>query len=144
MQVTSEPLTALGQTIQMAIAPVFLLSGVAAFLAVLNTRLSRVIDRTRVLDARDSDDDEDARELRNLFHRRKVINWGITLCTLSALCVAAVIFLMFWGIVVHFPVGKAVAVLFTVSMLALIFALLCFLHEIQAAVRYTRRATRHH
>lgn len=141
---TNEPLTALGLTIQMSIAPVFLFSGVAAFLAVLNSRLSRVIDRTRVLDARSLDDEEDAREMRSLFHRRKVINWAITLCTLSALCVALVVLLMFLGIVVDFPLGSMVAALFVTAMITLITAMLCFLHEVRAAVRHTRRATRHH
>ena len=141
---TAEPLTALGQTIQMSISPVFLFSGVAAFLSVLNSRLSRVIDRTRVLDARSLDDDEDVREMRSLFHRRKVINWAITLCTISALSVALVVLLMFLGLVVHFPIGSMVAVLFVTAMISLIIAMLCFLHEVRAAVRHTRRATRHH
>lgn len=141
---TNEPLTALGQTIQMSISPIFLFSGVAAFLAVLNSRLSRVIDRTRILDARDSSDDEDAREMRSLMHRRHVINSAITFCTISALCAALVVLLMFLGIVVDFPLMKTVTGLFITAMVALIVAMLFFLHEVRAAVRHTRRATRHH
>lgn len=144
LQITTDrALTQLGQTIQMALAPVFLFSGVAAFLGVLNMRLSRVIDRTRILDARDPDE-EDARELRNLFHRRAVINWAITLCTICALSVATIVLLMFLGIVVHFAVAKVVVGFFLAAMLTLIIALFLFLHEIRMAISYTRRATRHH
>ena len=43
--------TAVGHVIELAIAPVFLLSAIGAVLAVLTSRLSRIIDRARVLEA---------------------------------------------------------------------------------------------
>jgi hypothetical protein len=44
--------TAIAHVIQLAVAPVFLLTGVGAVLAVLTQRLARIIDRARVLEER--------------------------------------------------------------------------------------------
>jgi hypothetical protein len=135
-------LTALGAAIQMAIAPVFLLSGVAAFLSVLNTRLIRVIDRTRLIEVHLPQDDDDIAELRTLMRRRRYLNRAITFSTACALLVAIVIMVMFLGIVMHFPVVKIVVFLFVTAMIALIAALLSFLREVNLAVRFFRKETR--
>ena len=42
----------IARLIQLAVAPVFLLSGIGAILAVMTNRLSRIIDRARILEAR--------------------------------------------------------------------------------------------
>jgi hypothetical protein len=135
-------LAALGAAIQMAIAPVFLLSGVAAFLAVLNTRLIRVIDRTRLIEVHYPQEEDDIAELRTLMRRRRYLNRAITLSTACALLVALVIVLMFLGIVVHFEVVRIVVFVFIAAMLALIAALLTFLREVHLAVRFFRKETR--
>jgi hypothetical protein len=137
--VVDRDVTALGAAIQMAIAPVFLLSGVAAFLGVLNARLVRVIDRTRLIEMHMPLDDDDVAELRILMRRRRYINRSITFSTACALLVAFVIMLMFLGIVVHFAVVKIVVFLFIASMIALIAALLSFLREVNLAVRFFRQ-----
>ena len=136
-------LSALAESIQLAITPVFLLSGVAVFLGLLNSRLTRVIDRTRVIETRmEAPEDSDARELAVLGERRHWINRAITLCTLCALLVCVVVAIMFLGSVVAIPAAvKIVAFLFISGMLALILGLLCFLREIQLAVRYFRDST---
>ena len=133
---------ALGAAIQMAIAPVFLLSGVAAFLGVLNTRLMRVIDRTRLIEVHHPQDEDDVAELRILMRRRRYLNRAITLSTGCALLVAFIIMLMFLGIVVHFAVVKIVVFLFIAAMLGLIASLLSFLREVNLAVRFFRKETR--
>jgi hypothetical protein len=46
------PVVAIGHVIQLAVAPVFLLTGVSGLLAVLTNRLSRIIDRARTLEER--------------------------------------------------------------------------------------------
>lgn len=135
-------LSALGAAIQMAIAPVFLLSGVAAFLSVLNTRLIRVIDRTRLIETHFPQEDDDIAELRTLMRRRRYLNRSITFSTACALLVAFVIMVMFLGIVMHFPVVKVVVFLFVTAMFALIAALLSFLREVNLAVRFFRKETR--
>ena len=140
--VVDRDVAALGAAIQMAIAPVFLLSGVAAFLSVLNTRLIRVIDRTRLIEVHHPQEEDDVAELRILMRRRRYLNRAITLSTACALLVALVIVLMFLGIVVHFGVVKIVVFMFIAAMLALILALLSFLREVNLAVRFFRKETR--
>ena len=44
--------SAIAHVIQLSVAPVFLLSGIGAILAVMTSRLGRIIDRARVLEAR--------------------------------------------------------------------------------------------
>jgi hypothetical protein len=133
-------LSELAESIQLAITPVFLLSGVAVFLGVLNTRLTRVIDRTRVLEARRGAPEEtDRTELTVLFDRRYWINRAITLCTFCALLVCFVVAAMFLGAVVHVRVAMLVAFLFIGAMLALIVGLLAFLREVHLGVRYFQR-----
>lgn len=144
MQFSSDAaLSELAQSIQLAITPVFLLSGVAVFLTLLNARLTRVIDRVRVLENREeAPEDTDAAELEVLARRRRWINRAITLCTLCALLVSFVVALMFLGTIVHIrAVVHIVAILFVTAMLGLIFGLLCFLREIQLAVRYFRHSS---
>ena len=138
---TDAELSALAQSIQLAITPVFLLSGVAVFLGVLNARLIRVIDRTRILENReDKPEDPDAIELAVLFQRRHWINRAITSCTICAVLISIVVATMFIGALVHFNVTRLVAFLFIASMIALIVGMLSFLREINLGVRYFRHA----
>jgi hypothetical protein len=133
-------LSELAQSIQLAITPIFLLSGVAVFLGVLNGRLARVIDRTRVLeDRREASEETDHTELTVLFERRYWINLAITLCTFCALLVCLVVASIFVGVVVHVRVAMLVAVLFIGAMLTLIVGLLAFLREVHLGVRYFKR-----
>ena len=86
--------------IQLAIAPVFLLTGIAALLGVMANRLSRVIDRARYFEQHWGDLDAGSRaasrlELRNLERRRRVCSWSINLCTIAALLICLVIVSLF-------------------------------------------------
>jgi hypothetical protein len=45
-------LTDVAHVIQVAVAPVFLLSGICGMLSVLGTRLGPIVDRSRTLDER--------------------------------------------------------------------------------------------
>lgn len=132
----------LAQTIQVSIAPVFLLTGVGAFLAVLTNRLARVIDRTRALQERPAQTDEIAEELRVLRLRGRQINRAVGLCTYSALLVAGVIAALFVGAVARVDFSIAVAIAFVAAMTTFIAGLICFLREVQLATRYMREATR--
>ena len=126
----------LAHAIQLAVAPVFLLSGVGAFLGVLTTRLGRVSDRLRPLEERAGR--ANAAELRVLRQRVLVINRAITRCTYSALLVAGVVAAMFVGAVARIELAPAIAVAFIFAMLALIAGLTSFLREIHVATRHYR------
>jgi hypothetical protein len=120
--------------IQQAVAPVFLLTGVGAILNVLSSRLSRVVDRFRVLDKiDDSERGKYATEIAMLFRRSRWINWAISLCTLCALFVCIVIASLFIGSELGKDTSNMIAGLFVVAMLSLTAALLCFLREIALA-----------
>ena len=78
--------------IQLAIAPVFLLNAVASIIGVLINRLSRAVDRTRVLDERLNQTDHkgaerDEKERQVLRHRLQLIYLALTCEVLCALVV---------------------------------------------------------
>lgn len=137
----------IGHTIQLAIAPVFLLTGVGTNLLVLTNRLARIIDRSRVLDDRlekgDPQHAEDYRaELRVLFARARWINRAITFSTSCALLICLVVATLFLGDALGLRWTGFIATLFILAMLALICSFLFLLREIFIATGHL--AMRHH
>ncbi len=134
------PLIDIGQVIQLAVAPVFLLSGIGIILTVLTNRLARVIDRARRLEetARSSSGEpleEQRGEIMVMASRARLMNRAITLSTGSALLVALVVVLLFLSALLDFNATLPVAGLFILAMLCLIGALLLFLREVFLAIR---------
>ncbi len=126
--------TVVAHVIQQAVAPVFLLTGIGAFLSVLSTRLSRVVDRYRVLEQLHGHvRTGHLGEIATLQARARWIHWAIMLCTLCALLVCVVIVVLFIGSETGKELSATIAVLFIAAMLALIAGLLCFLREIGLA-----------
>ena len=140
MTAFSPGLSTVAATIQAAIAPVFLLAGIGAILNVLAGRLSRIIDRTRALEAlhpRSTGPEHDRHvwELRILDRRISLINAALVLCVGSAVLVCLVVALLFVARLVHLAIGTAVAVAFIVAMAMLMGGLLCFLYEVRVSLR---------
>jgi uncharacterized protein DUF2721 len=131
-------LAGIAHVIQLAVAPVFLISGVAALLTVLTNRLARIIDRARALDALSSLTDETRDELNVLTRRAHFINRSIALVTASALLIATLIVVLFLGAFLTLNVATVVGVLFVVAMIALIGGLVTFLQEVRLATRTMR------
>lgn len=126
--------------IQLAIAPVFLLTGVGANLAVLINRLARIIDRSRVLEDRMSgegtiDHSETHAELGTLYRRAHLINRAITLSTSCGLLVCVVIASLFIGDALNLALAKFIALCFVVGMFSLIGSFVYFLREIFIATK---------
>ncbi len=121
--------------IQLAVAPVFLLTGIGAILATMAGRLARVVDRARQIRERIEQLDEQNRhpELGLLSRRARLISWAIALCTTTALLVSTVIAILFMGASLGFDASRAVAILFVGSMLTFIVGLLLFLREVLLA-----------
>ena len=135
MQIVAENLTTVAHVIQLAVAPVFLLTGIGAILSVLTGRLGRLVDRFRVLTETVSKLPAiQARELKILTVRAVWVHWSITLCTASALFVAIVIGALFLGAVVSFNPSRIVSIMFITAMTSLIIGLGCFLREISLSV----------
>jgi hypothetical protein len=128
--------------IQLAVAPVFLLTGIAGLLAVMANRLARVIDRARWLgeawprlgpearaDARD--------ELAMLERRRHFASWSINLCTVAALLICFVIVSLFIEEFFGSDLKWAAGALFSLALLAIIGGLASFLREVYLATHST-------
>ncbi len=131
----------LASVIQLAVAPAFLLAGIAGFLNVMAVRLGRVIDRMRILEQRINNSTDGNRvgdakhELKVLKDRVGVNNKAIGLCTGAGLSVCLLIASLFVGVFFTFPIGQLVAGFFILSMVLLIAALIFFLREIFLAIQ---------
>lgn len=127
--------------IQLAVAPVFLLAGIAGFLNVMAARLGRIIDRVRVLDERMLANQDHANserwqaEYRILFRRATITNYAIGLSTGSALSVCILVASLFIGDYLDLAISGLIVVWFSLAMLLLIMALGLFLKEFQLATR---------
>lgn len=133
----------IAHAIELAVAPVFLLSGIGVFLGVLTNRLARIVDRARrvgeSLRQAGNGAPEEAREQLNVAARRsRFINVSITLSTVAALLVALVVALLFASTFVPINLAGSVAVLFVLAMIALVGALLSFLLEVRVAIAALR------
>ena len=121
----------MAHVIQLSVAPVFLLSGVGAMLAVFINLLSRVVDRARVLESRLPETAEPEREamhveLATLSRRAQLINWATSLCVMCAILICLVIAALFIGSFLAVDVSAVVGVLFVIAMLMLTLGLSAF------------------
>lgn len=139
-QVVQDPAAIAGvsHVIQLAVAPVFLLTGVGAILSVLINRLGRVVDRFRVLEHESGKASEAVlaelrREMDRLSQRARMIHWAIGLCVTSALLICLVIALLFLSSVIGANLSTLISVLFILTMFVLVAGLLCFLREVTLA-----------
>jgi len=131
--------------IQMAVAPVFLLSGIAVTLGLFTNRLARIVDRARELEELQSRDGLNAvlrHGLRVLARRARYINRAITLGTVSALLVALTVVLLFTHVLLGVHLSGAIAIVFVAAMLTLTAALLVFLVEVRVATAHLRIGSR--
>ena len=138
-----DTLPLLSHAIQLAIAPVFLLTGIAALLGVMANRLARIIDRARYYEKSWDQMDERARaparvELADLERRRHLASWAINFCTSAALLVCIVISALFVEAFFDADLKWLAGALFVGVMIALIGGLGCFLREVYVATHTVR------
>jgi hypothetical protein len=137
------PVTDVAHAIQLSLGPVFLLNGLGVLLAMLTSRLARIVDRARVLEERLPQAGEaEATEIHSYLavtsRRGRLMNRAITLGTVAALLVSLVVVLLFAAAFVKFPFGATIALVFIGAMLALVGALWCFLIEVRVATAALR------
>ena len=122
----------IGQIIQLAIAPVFLLTGVGTNLTVLTNRLARIIDRSRTLEDLVNTQGKEVLtpnmqlELDELYQRMHLINRAITLSSTCALLVCLVIAALFMGDALDIHLDKMIASMFVLGVFALIGSFIFF------------------
>lgn len=127
----------IGHIIQLSIAPVFLLTGVATKLSVLTNRLGRIIDRTRVLEDT-LDAHADYEELDVLFRRSHLINYAITASTVCGLLVCLTIVMLFTSDTTNLKLETFIAGSFVLAMVSLVISFVCLLREIFLAAGHMR------
>jgi hypothetical protein len=135
--------TTVAEIVRLAVAPVFLLSGIGAFLNVCASRLSRIVDRSRdieprLLDSRGAEHDRWLGELHVLDRRMSLVSWAISLSVLSAVLICAVVVLLFGANISSLHVGAAIGWLFIGSMVAIGLGFAVFLVETRVGSRAVR------
>lgn len=126
----------LAETIRLAVTPVFLLAGISGLLGVITTRLGRIIDRARLIKARDvgasvAEERELQKEL--LVHRRRMnlAAQAFTFAAISFLLVATVVMVLFLSTLASIDLTPLVAGLFVLAMGSLMTAVVLLLREVQ-------------
>jgi CBS domain containing-hemolysin-like protein len=133
--------------IQLALGPVFLISGVGITLNMLTSRLSRIVDRARTLETqRESTSNEKKlasidEDLKIIFRRTRFINLAIVFGTISALLTALVVTLLFASEFTPLGVGGIIAAMFVAAMVCLSLSFLLFLFEVRIATKSLRIGT---
>jgi len=132
----------IARLIQSAVAPVFLLSGVAATLGVLTNRLARIVDRARTLEQRLEAHPGSAQHLHAdlavLARRARYINWAISMCAIAALLVALVVVTLFANAFLGSELALLIALLFVGAMVCLSAAFIAFFIEVRLATAALR------
>ncbi|MDB5701649.1 MAG: hypothetical protein JWL66_1848 [Sphingomonadales bacterium] len=139
MTVMAPAVSDIAHTIQLSVAPVFLLAGIGGFINVIAGRLNRVVDRSRLLETLHSgssgtEHERHVWELRLLDRRIKLASNAIFLCVASALAVCVVVTLLFVAEMAHLKYGTSVSLLFMLAMVLLAAGLVLFLIETRVAV----------
>ena len=131
------------EIVRVALAPVFLLSGIGAFLNVLASRLSRIVDRSRqieplLLSSHGAKHDRWIVDLKILDRRMSLISWATGLSVMSAILTCLVVILLFAANLIRTHLGTEIAWLFMASMVAIGAAFAVFLVETTVAARAVR------
>ena len=137
-QLNADGVNTVSQLIQLSVAPVFLLAGVAGLLNVFTGRLSRIIDKVDKLDKYEEENIlKDEKSILKITQRREFLtmrmkntNLAILFSTSTGLLVAMVIVTMFLSAIFDFKDFLFIAVLFILAMICLIISLFLFLREI--------------
>lgn len=127
-------------TIQLAIGPVILVSGVGLLLLSMTNRLGRVIDRSRQLSeaVRKASGEEKDRIVSQLFilsRRARLIRSAISLATASVLLAAVFIIALFLSALFQWETASIIALLFIACLGALIASLIVFLRDINLSLQ---------
>ena len=127
----------LSQVISQAAAPAFLLGALAAFIAVLISRLNRVIDRTIVLNAISDEDTVRCRlkiDLPRLMRRAAMLNRAIFWAVIGSISVTLLVVVAFASALFQIQHERGVAILFMVALGAFTVSLVDFAREVRIAL----------
>lgn len=128
----------IAQTIQLALAPVFVLVAIGNIMSILSTRLGRVVDRSRILQEMHSSttgDDHDAvvREIRMVDQRIRIIGRAIMLLVASGLTIGITVAVLFLEELADAKLQQVAAAFFFGAIMLLMSALWLFMRETRLA-----------
>jgi len=138
---TLTEIEALASVIQLAVAPVFLLAGIAGLLNVVSVRLGRAVDRVRVVETRLSKEPHENHvkvlqaEISALWSRIRLANWSIRMFVAGALVVCLVIVSLFFSELFGLNTTAMIVTCFLGAMFLLILGLILFLIEVSISTR---------
>lgn len=133
----------IAQTIQLALAPVFVLVAIGNVMNVLSQRLGRIVDRSRELQSRHAttegaEHDALVREIRMADRRIVLIGRAILLLVTSALFIGLTVALLFVEEFAHAGLQPVAATVFIFAIGLLMAALVLFLKETREATEALR------
>ncbi len=133
----------IAQTIQLALAPVFVLVAIGSIMNILSMRLGRVVDRSRELQKQHAltagvEHDEIVREIRSLDRRIAIIGRAVLLLVLASLAIGITVVLLFLEELVHAGLNPVAAGIFILAIALLMWALVLFLKETREATEALR------
>jgi hypothetical protein len=133
----------IAHTIQLALAPVFVLVAIGNIMNILSTRLGRIVDRSRWLQQRHgetfgSDHDIIVIEMRASDDRIALITKAIRNLVISGLSIGTTVAVLFAEEMAGYPLEKLAAVFFILAIALLMWALLLFLRETRVAAATLR------
>jgi hypothetical protein len=135
-------LTSLIQSLQASIGPCVLISGFGFLLLTMSNRMGRSIDRIRSLkEIMDKEPEKKSRlkdQIKILLDRCQILQSAITLIICCIFCVSLIVLFLFFSLKFHLPLGNAVEILFTLSLVFLMFALSFFLIDVRKGLHSVR------
>jgi cobalamin biosynthesis protein CobD/CbiB len=140
----SPPVESLAETIRLAVTPVFLLAGISGLLGVITARLSRIVDRARLIKAREAVgslalERELEGELATQRRRMGLASGAFACAATSFLLVAMVVMVLFLSTLASIDLTLVVALLFVLAMGSLMAAVSLLLREVHLAIQALRR-----
>ena len=137
----------IASVIQLAVAPVFLLTAVGTIIAALNFRLGRAVDRRRSLERQlpklaGEERERALDELATIALRVHAVYLSILFAVFSALFVCLLIAGAFFGAFVRVDLSTLIGSLFIIAVFCLFACLLLFLREIFLATSTPRHVPR--
>lgn len=133
----------IAQTIQLALAPVFVLVAIGNIMNILSTRLARMVDRSRHLQERHSattgaEHDMIVREIRTLDQRFLLVGRAILSLVLSGLTIGLTVTMLFMEEIFAVDLQRFAAAGFIIAIGLLMYALFLFMRETRAATAALR------
>ncbi len=133
----------IAQTIQLALAPVFVLVAIGNLLNLLSSRLGRVVDRSRHLQGehmttKGREHDLVVAEIRLLDQRIRLITRAVFALVVSGLAIGTTVAVLFIQQLIGSDLQLLAAMTFVVAIVLLMWALVLFLRETRVSAQQLR------